>query len=289
MMEQNQSIQTIIKQRFSCRTYENKPIAPQARQQLEALIAQATVGPLGSKARFALIAAAETDRQALKGLGTYGFIKNPAGFIVGAVGQAANDMEDFGYLMEKLILNATALGLGTCWLGGTFARSRFARVIDLQAGESLPAVASLGYGASQPRARDVLIRRGAESNKRLPWEQLFFDGAFGTPLGREGAGKYAGPLEMVRLGPSASNKQPWRIVRQGGRWHFYLQRTPGYGKSVLGLAKMADLQRVDVGIALCHWALTAVALALPGAWQVSKPEIGRPDTLTEYAVTWAGV
>ena len=68
----------------------------------------------------------------------------------------------------------------------------------------------------------------AGSDGRLAWERLFFDQAFGTPLTREAAGEYATPLEMVRLGPSASNKQPWRIVREGGAWHFYVQRNRYY-------------------------------------------------------------
>ena len=43
-------------------------------------------------------------------------------------------------------------------------------------------------------------------------------------------------LEMVRRGPSASNKQPWRVVRAGERWHLYLQRTRGYGRATAGVA-----------------------------------------------------
>lgn len=285
-MQQQQSIQMLIRRRFSCRTYEKKPVVGQVRQQLENVIVQATEGPLGSQAQFRLIAASETDRVALKGLGTYGFIKNPAGFIVGVVKSSEKDMEDFGYLMEKLILDATALDLGTCWLGGSFSKSHFARAVDLQADESMPAVASVGYAASQPRAWDALIRQVAGSNRRLSWSDLFFDGVFDVPLRREEAGGYAGPLEMVRLGPSASNGQPWRIVRQRARWHFYVQRTPGYGKAALGPVKMADLQRVDIGIAMCHWALTAETLDLSGTWQVDDPGIDLPDASTEYVVSW---
>ncbi len=286
-MAQSETLQAIIRRRFSCRTYEKKPLAAQVRQQLEDALAQATRGPLGSRARFQLIAASEADRAALKGLGTYGFIKNPAGFIAGAVESSEKGLADLGYLMEKLVLDATALGLGTCWLGGTLNKSRFAQAIDLQAGESMPATVSVGYPASQPRARDVLLRQVVRSNKRLPWSVLFFDGAFDVPLGHESAGEYAGPLDMLRLGPSASNKQPWRIVRQDACWHFYVQRTPGYGQVSVGSVKMADLQRVDIGIAMCHWALTAEASNLSGAWQVGDPGLDRPDALTEYVVSWA--
>ncbi|MBN1580063.1 MAG: nitroreductase family protein [Anaerolineae bacterium] len=285
-MGQSRPIQDVIRRRFSCRTYEKKAIEAQTRRRLEDLIGQAAMGPLGSKVRFQLIAATEQDRAALKGLGTYGFVKNPTGFFVGAVESSGKDMEDYGYLGEQLILDATALGLGTCWLGGSFARSRFAQAIDLRPEESMPAVVSIGMIADRQRAIDPLIRRGVGADKRRSWEQLFFEGTFETPLSREKAGRYAEALEMVRLGPSASNKQPWRIVRKGECWHFYLRRTPGYHKPALGRVKTADLQRVDIGIAMCHWALMAEALGLCGVWQVNDPGIGLPDALTEYAASW---
>jgi nitroreductase len=61
----------------------------------------------------------------LKGLGTYGFIKGATGFIMGTVGHSEKNLEDYGYVMERAILFATDIGLGTCWFGGTFTRSRF--------------------------------------------------------------------------------------------------------------------------------------------------------------------
>jgi len=59
---------------------------------------------------------------------------------------------------------------------------------------------------------------------------------------------------MVRIAPSASNKQPWRIVKIEGAWHFFLERTKGYGDGIIfKLLKLADIQRLDMGIAMCHF------------------------------------
>ncbi len=118
-------------------------------------------------------------------------------------------------------------------------------------------------------------------------EQLFFTDTFDSPLTSETAGAYAQPLEMVRWAPSASNKQPWRIVRIDNAWHFYLQRTKGYGKGTLlfSILRLADLQRVDMGIAMCHFELTARALGLNGQWVIRDPRIEIPEN-TEYTVTW---
>jgi hypothetical protein len=188
--------------------------------------------------------------------------------------------------MEAIILYATDMGLGTCWLGGTFTRSSFAERMGLRAGELMPAVTSVGYPADGLTLRDRLIRLGAGSEARLSWDRLFFDGDLGVSLSREDAGDYAAALEAVRLGPSASNKQPWRVVRDGGAWDFYLQRTPGYLRSNGGRRANDDLQRVDMGIALCHWELTALELGLQGRWSLDRQDRRETAELTEYAASW---
>lgn len=280
-------IPELIERRFSTRTYVKQMIEPHKYRLLADYAAVQTIGPLGTRSRFDVIAATEGDSKALRGLGTYGFIKGAAGFIVGATVDQDHALEDFGYLMERIILYATELDLGTCWLGGSFNRSRFAKKISTRPDEIIPAVTSVGYIAPNPRKIDAYIRQEARSDQRRPWDWLFFDGEFGKPLSEVAAGEYAVPLEMVRLGPSASNCQPWRIVKAADAWHFYLQRTPGYRDSTSArLLKTADLQRVDLGIALCHFELTANYLGLPGCWDTTDPGIPIPDDLIEYTASW---
>ena len=278
----------IIQQRYSCRTYLDKPIAEDKCQQLADFLFSLKCGPLGASARFALVAATEQDRNSLRGLGTYGFIQGATGFIVGAVQPTEKNLEDYGYLMERAILFATDVGLGTCWLGGTFTQSSFAKKISATRNEKMPAVTSIGYIADPDRSKDR-IRKSAGSDHRLPWENLFFHKRFGETLTRDEAGAFAVPLEMVRFGPSASNKQPWRIIQDGNAWHFYMQRTKGYGDGLtFKLLRLADLQRVDMGIAMCHFELTAHELGLKGQWTIQEPEIEKPDRLTEYTISWIG-
>lgn len=276
-----------IRARYSCRTYRTQPIAPQAQVALGAVAAASTVGPLGTTARFEVIAAVEGDPRALRGLGTYGFITNPTGFILGAAAAGPYALEDYGYLMEGLVLRATSLGLGSCWLGGSFTRSRFAARLALGHDELMPAVVAIGYPDGARRNQDRLIRTVAAGDRRLPWSHLFFDGGWSTSLAPEAVGPYAEPLELLRIAPSASNKQPWRIVRTPGAWHFYLQRTPNYPPAVGRLLlRIADLQRSDMGIAMCHWAIGTSELGLAGQWLVEDPGVPTPDDLTSYTVTW---
>jgi hypothetical protein len=282
-------IAEIIQARYSCRTYEERAIADDTRLRLSEIASSIGVGPFGTSPRFELVAATGEDRAALKGLGTYGFIKGATGFIVGATTDTAKGTEDYGYLMEMIVLHATDLGLGTCWLGGSFTRSGFATKIDARDIETVPAVTAVGYIAERPRALDSMIRRSAQSDKRLPWQNLFFEASFSTPLTKEKSGAYSAPLEMVRLGPSASNKQPWRVVKFGDSWHFYLARTKGYGQGRLRKGwTNADMQRLDMGIAMCHFEQTAAEHGLAGRWEMDEPDLGELGELTEYTASWVG-
>ena len=283
----NQTVAELIRKRFSCRVHPDKPIDESEQQQLRNFLETHETGPFGSPTRFVLVAANENDRQSLKGLGTYGFIKNAQAFIVGAAGPGEKNLEDFGYVMEQAILSATGMELGTCWLGGSFTKSSFARKIGATAGETVPAVTSVGYIAENSKAQDW-IRKRAGGAMRLPASQLFFEERFGEVLQADSIGDYAQVLDMVRWAPSASNKQPWRIVRSGRFWHFYLQRTKKYGKdSLMGrVLRVADLQRVDMGIAMCHFELSAREIGLGGRWVLTEPEIVKPDAMTEYTSSW---
>jgi nitroreductase len=276
----------LMRERFSCRSYLRTPIDEGTLKDLRAFLEGLGPGPFRSRIRFGLLAATAEDERALQGLGTYGMIRNPQGFIVGAMGPGPQNLEDFGYLMERAVLTAVGLGLGTCWLGGSFRKSRFSQSIGAAGDETVPAVVSLGYSADAERSGGW-AGRAIKRSLRLAPEKLFFSGGFDRPLGAEGSGVLAPALEAVRWGPSASNKQPWRIVREAGPWHFYLQRTKGYGKGLLGkLSPMADVQRIDLGIAMCHFESAARELGFAGTWELADPRLELPDDLTEYTATW---
>ena len=276
-------ITDIIRQRKSIRSYTDQPIEKEKEASLNAFLSENTTGPFGTKSRFILIAATAQDKESLKGLITYGMIKNPAGFVVGAVENKPHNLEDFGYLMEKIILKATDLGLGTCWLGGTFNTGGFAQKIALQSNEVLPAVTPVGYAVTKLSVMDSVIRTSAGANNRKPWSSLFYKDD--NPLSIEQAGRYATPLEMVRLAPSANNFQPWRIIKESkaNLFHFYIRRVPGLKQ--LSFMK-SDLQRVDIGIAMCHFALTAEEEGLQGIWRVNDPRSGGMAKKLEYIATW---
>jgi hypothetical protein len=168
-------------------------------------------------------------------------------------------------------------------LGGTFKRSGFGKKMNLAEGELLPAVTPVGYSSDRRSIIERVFRFSAGSDKRKPWEELFYEGSIDIPLAKDRAGNYATPLECVRIGPSASNKQPWRIIKDHDNYHFYIKRTPGYDK-VLGPIR---IQSIDMGIAMCHFELSSREMGLDGLWKVKDPQIKSGDT--EYLVSWMGL
>lgn len=83
---------------------------------------------------------------------------------------------EFGYLFEEIILFATDLDLGTCWVGGIFKKDNFENSILLGEGEFIPIVSPVGNKKEKPKLFDSIMRAGAGSNKRRPWSELFFEG-----------------------------------------------------------------------------------------------------------------
>ena len=269
-----------IRKRVSCRSFDGRSLDNKMKEKLRAFFLENTRGPFGNPLRFELVDLTETERAELKSLGTYGVIKGASLFIAGAVTRGARAMEDFGFCMERNILFATTLGLGTCWLGGTLNRAGFARKIGLTAEELMPAISPVGYPAEKRSLTDRAFRFMAKSDRRKPWHELFFDGRPDTPLSRELAGPLGEVLEAVRIGPSASNRQPWRIIREGAAFHFFLARTPGYDK----MTGEIRLQEVDMGIALCHFELAAGERGAQGSWSESKPSFDAGAW--EYVLSW---
>ena len=90
------------------------------------------------------------------------------------------------------------------------------------------------------------MRKGVGADTRITADKLFFDGTWGNSLNP--ADDMKDVLEMVRWAPSAVYKQPWRIILKDGIYHFYEKKDKGYVNEATG-----DLQKIDVGIALCHF------------------------------------
>ena len=103
-MKQEKSIIELIKARSSRRKYAPREIAGELKQSILDHIAAPLRGPFGNPVRFRWIEKEISEKEEKVRLGTYGFISGAKYFIVGALKNSEKNFEDYGYLMEQLIL-----------------------------------------------------------------------------------------------------------------------------------------------------------------------------------------
>lgn len=272
------SIEEAVTKRYSVRNYLDKEIEEEKIKAIEAFIASLD-NPFGKKVNFHFLF--RNDMNEEQRLGTYGVIKGAKNFIGTTIKLEPRTLEALGYEFETLVLYLAHLGLGTCWLGGTFDRKGFANAMNVNEGELLPIITPYGYAAEKKHIKEIAMRKMIKADKRKDWKELFYKKDFSSPLTKDEAGELAFPLEMLRLGPSASNKQPWRIIVDGRTLHFYEHREPGYSK-----AFPYDIQRVDMGIAAAHFDYSVKEKGIKGYFELdSVPQIIPPKNV-EYAFSW---
>jgi nitroreductase len=277
-MNINFSIEEAVEKRVSVRNYSNQPIEDEKRALLTDFL-KGMDNPFNQKVAFHFFDMDKSSED--QKIGTYGVIQKAKHFLGASIKPVPGALEALGYEMETVMLYLAHLDIGTCWLGGTFDRKGFTQALNVGEDEILPAITPFGYAQSNRHLQEVLMRTFVQAHKRLEWNKLFFSNDFQTPLSKEQAGQFVFPFEMVRLAPSASNKQPWRILLKDGSVHFYEYKTPRYSD-----AFAYDIQRIDMGIAASHFEYAVKELGISGkfVWNVD-PKADLPQDM-EYVFSW---
>ena len=219
--------------RRSIRTYGNVYPTEQQVSEIRSFIEilNQMTEPFHQKCRFVL------QTEDFYGIKTFGFITGCKYWIYGVIPRNNPDaLKQYGFLFELLLLKCTQMNLGTVWLGGTFTTSSFTAIEYDSSKEYIPCVSPVGIDGKGME----MLSKVFGGRKRKPWETMFFQSTFETPLIQ---GKQQSPfsefvIECIRFAPSATNSQPWRIVFDGKNVHIF------------GLNKL--FKEVDLSIVLCN-------------------------------------
>jgi nitroreductase len=249
-----------IAERRSRRRFDpSLPIAPETLAALDKVCNQFVPFP---QARSVLVT--DSVESVFKGIiGSYGRVKGAPAFIA-FIGHMDDPFaqEKVGYTGEGIILEATALGLGTCWVAGFFRPKVVASLIDVSDKERVLAVTPVGH-AQQPESwEERSMSRLARSRSRLPLSKL----VRGLP-GHKWPDWVSICLEAARLAPSASNRQPWGFdVQENSIAVFVRTGGPGFNVS----------KRLDCGIAMLHLEVAAAHCRCKGGWEfVPSPQVAK--------------
>ena len=113
------------------------------------------------------------------------------------IAKKGTPMEMEGFMGEALVLEATAMGLGTCWLGAGFHADVISRNVNLQNDEVVHCVIALGKCSlekKEHKRKDVVKLCGKTE------EELAALGVWQKEA-----------VLAARIAPSAVNLQPWKI------------------------------------------------------------------------------
>ena len=206
-----------MEHRHAVRSYEDRPIAPEAREALLACIAQCNREG-GLHIQLVL-----DEPRGFGGLpahyGKFSGVKN----YIALIGKKSPNLEEAcGYYGEKIVLRAQQLGLNTCWVAMTYSK------VNTNRGG-----AYRGYGATQGAGHPV--KQPEEVSKAdSPVPDWFQRG-----------------VRAALLAPTAMNQQKFAFTLQGGSVAAKAG-TGFYTKVDLGIAKYHF--EIGAGTAQFRWA-----------------------------------
>ena len=188
-------------------------------------------------------------------------------------------MEAVGYQFENLVLHTTQMGLGTVWLAATFSRKDFEKAMEISSDDLFPCISPIGYLAEKKSLVEKLTRVGLGSKNRKAWDKVFYSNDFDHPLSKNDAGAYEQSLEMLRLAPSSTNAQPWAVVKDGNKFHFFCNYKNNINED------MRKIKHLDLGIALSHFHQTAMADGSTGKFEIEDIKIITPENM-HYVISY---
>jgi nitroreductase len=245
-----------ILKRRSRRTYLSNPVESGKLEKLEAVCRNFRPFP-GARSELVL----NSPEHIFQGIvGRYGRV-NGALHYIAFIGNmdAPHVQEATGYMGEGVILEATALGLGTCWVGGFFRPEAVRRSLPLSENERVLSITPVGYPVPREDFSERLLEGLAGSRRRKSLTDLVLEG---SPSGWAGKA-----LEAARLAPSARNRQPWRFRVQSEAILVSEDGKP----SLSSISK-----RLDCGIAMLHLELGSRAAGVQGRWEFLEfPDVAR--------------
>lgn len=269
-------VKKAVQDRVSIRSYEERSLTKEDKSKLMDFNASLT-NPFGVDVKVQYISKDKGAEDVQ--LGTYGTIRGAKDFLAITVKDQPYAMEAVGYQFENLVLYATDMGLGTVWLAGTFNRKDFKNVIEISDEDLFPCICPVGYPGQKRSFIEKITRASLGSKKRKEWDKLFFLDDFSKSLTKEDAGRYTDALDMLRLAPSATNAQPWAVVKEGDKFHFFCN----YKNSINNDVK--KIKHLDLGIALSHFHQTAMSDGLNGKLEVADIDFDVPENM-HYIITY---
>ena len=153
-----------IRKRYSCRAYQDKPIE---QEKLDSIFEAARLAPSAKNLqdwRFVVVTDKETKRRLAEAANNQRFLENAGAIIIACsissevmrCGQALGPI-DVAIALEHIALQATQLGMATCWIG-SFYPEKVRPIVGIPKNIAIIELMAVGYPADsikEPRRKPI--------------------------------------------------------------------------------------------------------------------------------------
>lgn len=250
-----------IDQRRSRRTYINKPIEEENILSLNRLM-----NDLNCKYPGVRVAYLQQPFEAVfqNSVGPYGKITGASSCIALIMNEDdTHGYEKIGYIGQSIVLEATSIGLSTCWVGGYFDATSTLNNIELTPTEKVVSLLPIGYARKNYSLTEKMMNQIGDSIKRKELSDLI------EGLDLDKCPKWMREvLVAAQKAPSVRNRQPWR---------FHISDDHSIKISIKDNAESTNVpKRIDCGIAMLHIDVAARYHGLNGEWEyLDSPDVAR--------------
>jgi nitroreductase len=166
----------VISARKSVRGYVDKPVE---EDKLSKILEAARLAPSWANKQCCRYVVVKDKAKIQELSGRFGWLKQAPVIIVACADPKdsgdRNGMNyylvDVGISMQQLVLAATDLELGTCWIGA-FDEAKVKKVLQVPENIKVVAMTPLGYSADKEGIGSKLIKTAIGSGKRKPLEEI---------------------------------------------------------------------------------------------------------------------
>ena len=237
-----------IDKRISRRTYLDKEIKDSDILSLVKLIDEINAE---SKLHIQFIKNGEDAINGFKA--SYGMISGVKSFIA-LVGN--KEIEDFkqklGYYGEMIVLQATSLGIGSCWVGGTYDKSKCKKYMKFKENEELVCIIALGYTPKDLSIKEKVVKSFNKKNTSV--NDIL------TSSQKDMYSWVESGVEFALKSPSALNKKEIAYEIEDKKV-----------KAVIS-TKNHGYEEIDLGISMLHFQLGAYSEGYKGSWHYENGE-----------------
>lgn len=246
--------------RRSRRKFDSRPLPAESLSRLQQVCEEFV--PL--KAARSVLVNKRADKVFRGAIGPYGKIKGSPAYIA-FIGSASDPFvnEKLGYTGEGIILEATVLGLATCWVAGLFRSGEASSAASAESDEKVFAVSPVGFSPPEFTLEEKIMTGFGRNHRRRPLSELV------TGVHEKGWPVWLKPvLDCARSAPSAINRQPWRFHIEQAAVTISVDSPIGLD---FGISK-----RLDCGIAMLHLEIAASVHGIKGKWEfLESPQVAR--------------